>query len=698
MPIKMGRRKTNAGPAVPLDPTGPSFKAKVVVLTALPAEYKAVRAHLSNLREETHAFGTVYEVGDFKSRSGSDWEVSLVEIGAGNVKAAAEVERAIQHFGPDVVFFVGIAGGVKDVKLGDVVVATKVYGYESGKEGESFAGRPDVRSSSYRLEQRARAEARKNDWKKLLGESKDDPKVYVGPIAAGEKVVANSRSATADFLKKHYGDSLAVEMEGRGFLEGAHINEQVDALVVRGISDLLDKKTEGDSAGYQDVAATRAAAFAFEMSHKLKPSDAKPIAPPPPTEIGSQKDTLPPAMPAVKTLVVDKSGKGDFQSIQEAIDAANGEVIIVKSGVYDESLVISRVVELIGDGKPGDVVITNSVGNCITFAGTLAVIKNFTLRQLTKKYCIEVTLGRLQIESCNISAKEGVGIVIRDGADPRVRWCQIHDNRTGVVVSSNALGSLEESKIHNNFVGMEVFKGGSPTMRKCEVYDNRTGIFVRDSGLGLFEDNYVYSNRSGFFIQDSQPMLRGNEIHDISNNAIRIQNKSNVVIERNQIVRATSCISVADESRVILRDNVIDNASASGVIANSGSIVELDGNRIRGHSYFGILVSEGARAIARHNLISGCNGSGIVLSSALRVTIEENKIVKNRNWGIKLEGTTKASVLRNKIMQNAHGGVFVDASVELTIEDNDLRGNEGVAIMVKPGARKALQSAGNKES
>jgi nucleoside phosphorylase len=251
-----------------------------VILTALPVEYLAVRTHLTNLQEETNPQGTIYERGTFTA-NGQTWEVGIVEIGAGNSGAALETERAIAHFKPDVILFVGVAGGIKDVALGDVVAATEVYGYESGKAEETFRRRPKVGSSAYGLEQRARAEAREPDWlQRLSSVPSPAPQVYVAPIAAGEKVVASTKSEVFQFLRSNYGDAVAVEMEGFGFLSAAHANQRVSALVIRGISDLIYNKAEADEKGYKKIASRHASAFAFEILAKytVKPKDSQNVA------------------------------------------------------------------------------------------------------------------------------------------------------------------------------------------------------------------------------------------------------------------------------------------------------------------------------------------------------------------------------------------------------------------------------------
>jgi len=236
-----------------------SDRVRAVILTALPVEYEAVRRCLRDVEPRVH-LGSHYETGVFDPEAGPSWEILIAEIGAGNATAAAEAERAIQYFEPNVALFVGVAGGVKDVALGDVVIADRIYGYHAGKAKEEFETRPDVGQAGYEITQAAMACSR--DWNRNPARSCS---TRVAPIAAGEQVIASTKSPVFAFLKRCYGNALAVEMEGRGFLAATRMNANVQALVVRGISDLIDGKAVADESGSQDRAAENAATFAMTV-------------------------------------------------------------------------------------------------------------------------------------------------------------------------------------------------------------------------------------------------------------------------------------------------------------------------------------------------------------------------------------------------------------------------------------------------
>jgi nucleoside phosphorylase len=107
-----------------------------VICSALDVEYLAVRDYLDGPFTEREERGTLYQVGTFSTDRGR-WIVALAQTGAGNTQAGIELERAISVFRPQCVLFVGVAGGRKDVALGDVVIADYVYDYESGKDAAS---------------------------------------------------------------------------------------------------------------------------------------------------------------------------------------------------------------------------------------------------------------------------------------------------------------------------------------------------------------------------------------------------------------------------------------------------------------------------------------------------------------------------------------------------------------------------------
>jgi nucleoside phosphorylase len=130
----------------------PSVRVSVVIATALALKFVAVECFLTDVVERVGPQGSVYRVGYLATPEGRV-VVAIVQTGAGNTTAAIEAERSILLFHPAYFLFVGIAGGIKDVGLGDVVAASKIYAYESGKAHDQFLPRPEVTMSAHALVQ-----------------------------------------------------------------------------------------------------------------------------------------------------------------------------------------------------------------------------------------------------------------------------------------------------------------------------------------------------------------------------------------------------------------------------------------------------------------------------------------------------------------------------------------------------------------
>ncbi len=244
-------------------------RLKAVILTTFHStEYNVVRSYLSEHKEVISPQGNVYDRGTFSTPE-ITWDILLGQIGTGNIESAIEVERAINSFHPDIILSIGLADGFKHVQVGDVVAVTKAYSYERGKETkEGFKTRPEANQSTYRMIQRARAEARSADWQQAfpgIGAGSIVPKVFIGPVAAGEKEVTSS-SKFWQFLEDHYNDTLAIDTSSSGFLGATHSIAHIEALIIRGIAGTLSDLCSTTST---QKAAYHTCAFAFTVLSKL---------------------------------------------------------------------------------------------------------------------------------------------------------------------------------------------------------------------------------------------------------------------------------------------------------------------------------------------------------------------------------------------------------------------------------------------
>lgn len=235
-------------------------KVDFAIVTALEIECKAVLNCLDRYKtiqednERTYYHGYI-NLPERQER----YEIVVVLLPEmGNVDAGVVATQIIERWQPLNIIMVGIAGGIcSQVKPGELVVAKYVFYYELAKlvrEGDII--RPRQYPCDPLLYDRCRHLTL--NWASEI--STKLPNLHFGPIASGEKVVANGE--VLSILRSYCPELKAVGMEGAGIARAATLavldHHRTRFLEIRGISDCADSEKNDD---YHEYAANAAANF-----------------------------------------------------------------------------------------------------------------------------------------------------------------------------------------------------------------------------------------------------------------------------------------------------------------------------------------------------------------------------------------------------------------------------------------------------
>jgi F-box protein 11 len=264
------------------------------------------------------------------------------------------------------------------------------------------------------------------------------------------------------------------------------------------------------------------------------------------------------------TIVVDPLGRDGPVTIGEAIALAGaGGRILVRPGMYHENVVVDSPLEIIGQGAREDIVVSAERGVTLLFNTSFGRVTNLTLwRETTVKSqfssAVRIVQGRLELEECDLRSDAATCLVVRGGADPRVRRNRIHDGRSaGVIVGAQALGTFEDNEIcRNRSVAVEVRGGAAPTFRRNRLFGSGGGLFIHERARGTYEDNEIRDNlRAGVEVrQRGAPTLRHNRIVE---NAVGVwvYDGGGGVFEDNEIEGTGSWV---------IEDDCVDNVTVRG--------------------------------------------------------------------------------------------------------------------------------------
>jgi nucleoside phosphorylase len=252
---------------------------RALIITTVVHESRAIKAHLTDPEVLIGEKDGFYEYGRFSEPAG-EWLIVHAITPPGNSDAGLVASKAYQEFGRfNALMFVGVAGSLKeDIPIGSVVVGDYVYNGHSAKvEDTEVLGRPHGLVPARELLTAAQGLIYSGEWPDLIRApvgtdlpNKADypcdfpPLAVIKGIVSGEEVVAGGKSSRYAWLRSHFNDCGAVEMEGWGVMNAAHY-ENGSAIIVRGISDMCAGKDHTKDKLHQPIAAAHAAAFAFSI-------------------------------------------------------------------------------------------------------------------------------------------------------------------------------------------------------------------------------------------------------------------------------------------------------------------------------------------------------------------------------------------------------------------------------------------------
>jgi len=278
-------------------------KIDVAIITALAVERNALVSHLKNCHtEEAHQFSLQYHLGELVVANGIHYNVLIVlTLQPGNVYAATAVKTFLSAWEPSLVVSFGIAGGAGGVgskepnkkdqlNYGDVIVAENVFYYEQATETAPSRKRAkswfhtiscDAKLANFtRLYYENPIESESRPWRTKIKATPPEeinpgcPKVYVGAIASGEKVIRHIDAPSRKAAEEHYSKVRAFEMEafGVGVSSTKYLIDKYPFLAVKGIADFADQN-KGDL--WHEYAAHSAAALLFDLLCLLTDKDGR---------------------------------------------------------------------------------------------------------------------------------------------------------------------------------------------------------------------------------------------------------------------------------------------------------------------------------------------------------------------------------------------------------------------------------------
>lgn len=361
-------------------------------------------------------------------------------------------------------------------------------------------------------------------------------------------------------------------------------------------------------------------------------------------------------------VVSANGGWGLFSSISEAIQTVKPETRIqVEPGIYRETLIIDKPVEITGAGAVDQIIVESETGPCISMQTERATLNGLTLRRAESSrkreksesrshdaHCaVSISQGKLTMVECRVTSQDGPCILISGAqTDPLIRKCRIHNGKeTGVAITEGAAGTLEHCKIvGNRGPGIAVSAGAAPKIDHCNIRGGKSnGICFSDNGMGSVEYCDIRgTEKPGVSVDaESAPNISHSNIHFGKQSGLWIQSRDGCLVEE--------C-------------DIHDNQEA-GLVIGPGGNPEIRSCRIHDGTKEGVLTLGAGKGIFKN-----CD------------------IFSNSGPGASVTGGSDPRFIHCRIYDGKDSGVVFDADAVGSLDQCEIHSNTNANVISKTGA------------
>jgi len=307
-----------------------------------------------------------------------------------------------------------------------------------------------------------------------------------------------------------------------------------------------------------------------------------------------------------RTITVDDDGEADYQSIQDAINAAiEGDTIRVYAGTYFENVVVNRTVTLEGNDSANTIIDGERKADVILIDTDGVRMSGFTITA-----------------SGGQSNRDGIVV---ESSENELFGNLIVNNANGIYVFGGAENSIHDNTLTGNDFGIQVVSGSDGnTISKNTCTENRKGdIILRTSKENQVRENHCASGPI-YLVDADHNTVDGNQIR---RGIVLELSRHNTISNNNCTGNPGDGIIVTEYCRynTIVRNTCQDN-QGSGIRMHQSLFNTVEDNICSSNGEYGILVSDTRENTLSNNECSGNGMADIALSRTTSITIEENEM------------------------------------------------------------------------